>query len=117
MVREDLVYLAETVRPGVKYHDGRQREKRREAEVRLEGTTFGFEGGISVIRRIRERRKTDGTWPGFDGRKGRRVRENDKDRGAKMDGEGQGEAKRERNGLGMGDRVGAGGRSTAPCMG
>lgn len=101
----------------MKYHDGRKRGKDLSAEVRLEGTTFGFEGGISVIRRIRERRKTDGTWPGFDGRKGRRVRENDEDRGARMDEEGQREAKRERNGLGMGDRVGAGGRSTAPCMG
>lgn len=44
-------------------------------KARLEGTTFGLEGGIPVIRRIRERRKTDGSWPGLDGRTDERASE------------------------------------------
>lgn len=48
---------------------------RGEGKARLEGTTFGLEGGIPVIRRIRERRKTDGSWPGLDGRTDERASE------------------------------------------
>lgn len=112
-------------------------------KARLEGTTFGLEGGIPVIRRIRERRKTDGSWPGLDGRTderaserrggrwserkrqasvteiwpGRRSGEAEKREARERERERKSGRRRQRNGLGKGDRVGAGGRSTAPCMG
>lgn len=50
-------------------------------------------------------------WPG------RRSGEAEKREARERERERKSGRRRQRNGLGKGDRVGAGGRSTAPCMG